>query len=202
MWQYFCVSVCYADGLTDVVFAFDSSNNVRPHEFRKQLDFAQRITKTLRIGQNRSRVGAILYSDQVQNLIDLPEHDTAEGVIRALDNAVKSAGGTRMEEAIRYIRTKSFRRSVSRHNAAQVAIIITASPSSSIHQTKKQAHEARNSGITLIPIGIGDVDIEEMRAIAGTKDDSYQHILSTFDDLEYVMPKVAINTCEGKTFYS
>lgn len=180
-----------------MVFAFDSSNNVRPHEFRKQLEFAQRITKTIVIGQNRSRVGAILYSDQVQNLIDLPEYETQEEVVRALDKVEKSAGGTRMDEAIRYIRTKSFRRSVSRHNAAQVAIIITASPTSSLHLTKKQAHVARKAGITLIPVGIGDVNIEEMRAIAGTKDDTYQHILPTFDDLEYVMPKVAINTCEG-----
>lgn len=152
------------------------------------------------IGQNRSRIGAILYSDQVQQLIDLPQYETREELSFALDRVEKSAGGTRMDEAIRYIRTKSFRRSVSRRHAAQVAIIITASPSSSIHSTKKQATEARRAGITLIPIGIGDVNIDELRAIAGTTDDSYQHILPTFDDLDFVLPKVAINTCEG-TYY-
>jgi hypothetical protein len=70
-------------------------------------------------------------------------------------------------------------RSVARSHATQVAIIITASPTSALHRTKKQAHEARKAGLTLIPIGIGDVNIEELRAIAGTADDSMQYILGS-----------------------
>jgi hypothetical protein len=87
---------------------------------------------------------------------------------------------------------------VARSHATQVAIIITASPTSALHRTKKQAHEARKAGLKLIPIGIGDVNIEELRAIAGTADDSMQYMLPTFDDLDFVLPNISINTCEGK----
>jgi hypothetical protein len=180
------------------LFAFDSSNNVRPNEFRKQLEFAKRISKNFNIGPNKSRIAAILYSDQVQRLIDFPEYGTHEEIVNALNRVEKSAGGSRIDEAIRYIRTKSFRRSVARSHATQVAIIITASPTSALHRTKKQAHEARKAGLKLIPIGIGDVNIEELRAIAGTADDSMQYMLPTFDDLDFVLPNISINTCEGK----
>jgi hypothetical protein len=96
---------------------------------KDELDTGDR-TKTNKI----ENIAAILYSDQVQRLIDFPEYGTHEEIVNALNRVEKSAGGSRIDEAIRYIRTKSFRRSVARSHATQVAIIITASPTSALHK--------------------------------------------------------------------
>jgi hypothetical protein len=59
------------------------------------LEFAKRISKNFNIGPNKSRIAAILYSDQVQRLIDFPEYGTHEEIVdtgdRTKTNKIENA---------------------------------------------------------------------------------------------------------------
>lgn len=197
--MYLLFSVC-SDRQTDLVFAFDSSTNVRTNEFYQQVDFAKQIIELLSISPRTTRVAAFLYSDQIQRIFELNDFDDAESMKAALNKVSKSAGGSRMSEALRYIRTKSFRRSVARDDASQVAIIITGSPAMYLHRTKIEASKARDAGITLIPIGVSDVNLDELRAISGHEEDSIYYTLPSFGDLDSILSKLAIQSCQGIYF--
>ncbi|XP_076472880.1 collagen alpha-6(VI) chain-like [Babylonia areolata] len=122
----------------------------------------------LDIRQNGTRIGLVLFSEMVEQGIELDEHEDIHGLVSHLYKMQMSKGHARMDEVLRYVRTKSFRRSVSRKGAAQVVVMLTASSSLKIHRTKKQAVRARKSGITFITIGVGGkVQEEELRVIAG-----------------------------------
>ncbi|XP_060066993.1 cartilage matrix protein-like [Ylistrum balloti] len=188
-------SVC-SDRQTDIVFAFDSSNNVRTNEFYQQVDFAKKMIELMSISAETTRVASFLYSDQIQRIFELDDFDNADSMKESLNKVSKSAGRSRMSEAIRYVRTKTFRRSVARDDASQVAIIITGSPAMYLHRTKVEASKAREAGITLIPIGIGDVNIDELRAISGAQGDGLYYELPSFNDIGSVLAQLAIQSCQ------
>ena len=58
---------------------------------------------------------------QVQHGFDLNEHDNLHGLVSHLYKLQMSKGDAKPDEMLRYVRTKSFRRSVSRKGAAQVS---------------------------------------------------------------------------------
>ena len=58
---------------------------------------------------------------QVQHGFDLDEHDNLHGLVSHLYKLQMSKGDAKPDEMLRYVRTKSFRRSVSRKGAAQVS---------------------------------------------------------------------------------
>lgn len=179
------------------MFAFDSSNNIVTDDFHREIDFANNLLDMLSVSSTATRVGALLYSDQIQTIFELGEYSEVGDMKSALNEVRRTAGGSRMDVAIRHIRTKSFRRRIARRDAAQVAILVTGSPAMYLQRSKRQASKARDAGIALIPVGIGDVNMDELRAISGTQDDTLQYPLPSFRDLDSIFAQIAIESCQG-----
>ncbi len=139
----------------DIVFALDSSNHISTQDFWNQIRFVREYAKNLDIGPDKTRVGLIVYTDQVLEGFELNTHQDVRDVTTGLLAVQRSAGGTRISEALRYIRTKSFRRSLARRDVAQVGVILAGSHSYNIGKTKKEADISRKSGIKLFAIGAG-----------------------------------------------
>lgn len=97
-------------------------------DFENQMTFAKEIVNTLNVQKNGTRVGAVLYSDQVVNALDMNDMYDRNDVIATLEKTKRTAGNNRLDLAIKHIRTKSFRRGLARKNSAQLAIVITGSP--------------------------------------------------------------------------
>uniref|UniRef100_A0A0B7AIU7 VWFA domain-containing protein n=1 Tax=Arion vulgaris TaxID=1028688 RepID=A0A0B7AIU7_9EUPU len=151
----------------DVVFALDSSDIVGPKDFWYQVRFVRDITYGLDVGYNKTRIGVVLYSDQVVHGFDVNDHTSLSSAIEDLYSISRTYGGTRISELIHYVRTKSFRRTVSRRNSAQLLVLITASASDNLHEVKREAEMARKTGINILVVGVGDkVNLEELNTIA------------------------------------
>lgn len=170
-----------------------------PKNFYKQVDFAKYMIESLDIASGNTRVGAILYNDQIQRIFDLNEFSRAEDMKSSLNKVSKSyGGGSHIDKALRYIRAKSFRRRMVRPGAAKVAVVIVASPSRYVRRSKVQASHTRSAGITVIPIGIGDVNLHELKAIAGPLKKKPPFFLPSFDYLPGMLINIARETCSSK----
>lgn len=181
---------------TDVVFAIDSSDNIADEDYIKQADFFNRIAEALDISPESTRVGSFLYSDQIQEMFNVVDYESLEGVKKGLSKLGMTAGGSRVDLALRHMLTKSFRRSYTRPEASQVGIIITGSPARYLEQSKHIAKKSSKAGVKYIAIGVGgNVDDEELRIITGS-DESRIYRLDSFDDLETIVGQVALQTCE------
>ena len=181
------------------MFAFDSSNNVRDYEFRLQLEFAQNVIRNINMVQNGSRFGAISYGRHVNSILDLRDSGDKQNTKTQFDSAKRMKGRARVDEALKYLRTKSFRRSTFRNDATQIAIVIMGSPALRISRSKKEATRTRQSGITIIAIGVGDITSEEIRAVVGTSDGSLQYHLPSYRYLDGFIAELAMATCTGNT---
>ncbi|XP_046582977.1 cartilage matrix protein-like isoform X2 [Haliotis rubra] len=187
----------------DIVFALDSSNQISTQDFWNQIRFVREFAKNLDIGPNKTRVGLIVYTDQVLEGFELNTYQDVHDVTTGLLAVERSAGGTRIGEAVRYIRTKSFRRSLARRNVAQIGVILAASQSYNIGRTKKEADMARKSGIKLFAIGAGDdVNDEEMQVLTNGQEGRSLFRLDSFENLQDIIPEFTTDACtvEPSTF--
>jgi hypothetical protein len=180
--------------------AIDSSNNVRDYEFNLQLKFVAALARNMNHLKHSTHVGAISYSNAISNIVSLDDPQGIHDIEGKLNHANRTFGRGRVYEAIRYIRTKGFRRSSIRKDATQIGIIITASPGTYIRKSKRQATKARDTGIILIAIGIGDIRVEELKAISGTTDGSLQYHLPSARYLHGKLANIASEICKSKFF--
>jgi hypothetical protein len=101
--------------------------------------------------------------------------------------------------ALKHIRTKSFRRGLARGNAAQIAVVITGSPSTYKQYTKHEAKKVAESDITIIPIGVGNFDLEEVKSITRNGDGFYQ--VPAFTELPTLIAEITLETCRGSPIF-
>lgn len=165
-------------------------------DFANQMTFAKEIVKTLNVQENGTRVGAVLYSDQVVNALDMNDMYDRSDVIATLEKTKRTAGNNRLDLAIKHIRTKSFRRGLARKHSAQLAIVITGSPVIFSVFAKEEADRARESDIVIIPIGVGLADVEEVKSFSGSSGKFYT--VPSFSQLPSLIAEVAIEACRGK----
>lgn len=163
-------------------------------DFENQMTFAKEIVNTLNVQKNGTRVGAVLYSDQVVNALDMNDLYDRNDVIATLEKTKRTAGNNRLDLAIKHIRTKSFRRGLARKHSAQLAIVITGSPVNEF--VKQEADRAKESDIVVIPIGVGHAAVEEVKSLSGSSGKFYT--VPSFSQLSSLIAEVAIEACRGK----
>uniref|UniRef100_A0A0B7B2V6 VWFA domain-containing protein n=1 Tax=Arion vulgaris TaxID=1028688 RepID=A0A0B7B2V6_9EUPU len=144
--------------VVDIVFALDSSDVVTAQDFWYQVKFVRDLTMGLDIGPNKTRIGVIIYSDKVVHVFDVNDHTSLSSAISALYGVDRIQGGTRIDKVIHYVRTKGFRRTVSRQEAAQLLVLVTASATENLHRVKKEANKARSAGVNILTIALRDVN--------------------------------------------
>lgn len=169
---------------------------MRDFEFDLQLKFVADLSKNMNFMKHGTQIGAIFYSNAVSSIISLSESKANYNLEARLKHIKRSYGRGRVDEAIRYIRTKGFRRSAIRKDANQIGIIITASPGTYIRKSKRQATKARDTGIILIAVGIGDINSEELNAISGTMDGSLQYHFPSARYLSANLASMAYDLCK------
>lgn len=165
-------------------------------DFENQMTFAKEIVNTLNVQKNGTRVGAVLYSDQVVNALDMNDLYDRNDVIATLEKTNRTAGNNRLDLAIKHIRTKSFRRGLARKHSAQLAIVITGSPVMFNEFAKQEADRAKESDIVVIPIGVGHAAVEEVKSLSGSSGKFYT--VPSFSQLPSLIAEVAIEACRGK----
>ncbi|KAL3858157.1 hypothetical protein ACJMK2_012763 [Sinanodonta woodiana] len=181
----------------DIVFALDSSDNIIDEDLEQQAMFFRSLVDQFDVTSGNVRFGSFMYSDQIQKMFDLNEYENAETIKDALMKLGTTAGSSRVSHALTHVLTKSFRRSITRPNAAQVGIIITGSPSKHMEQSKKVAMKAKRSGLQFIAIGVGEkVDSEELRVISASSDGSHYFQLHSFHQLMKILPELVHQVCQ------
>lgn len=85
-----------------------------------------------------------------------------------------------------------------RPDANHVAIIITDGRSQNKQETLEAAKIAKEKGIQMFAIGVGQyLDIEELEGIGSEPAEQHVFNVSTFSELEGIKDKLPSNACEG-----
>lgn len=82
-----------------------------------------------------------------------------------------------------------------RDNVRKIGIVITDGDSKNKASTFYEAHKARESGITMVAIGVGDMNVEELKGIANGTD--YLFTSKSYDTLTDLTQSLTNMACQG-----
>ncbi|KAH9515010.1 hypothetical protein Btru_021658 [Bulinus truncatus] len=171
-----------------------------PHgrsDFQTGLRFLQDYLRQFDIGPNDVRVSIIPYGRGVytRNAFNLTKYSNKEDVINAVGRIYYSNGDyTDTGKGIQYMHTAQLIPGVVRPGVTRIGLVITDGDSQEPIKTAQQAKAARDKGITMFALGVGDrIKDQELYNIAG--DESRVARVENYKQLNKIINKLAKMTC-------
>ncbi|XP_076767367.1 matrilin-2 isoform X3 [Arvicanthis niloticus] len=170
----------------DLVFIIDSSRSVNTHDYAKVKEFILDILQFLDIGPDVTRVGLLQYGSTVKNEFSLKTFKRKSEVERAVKRMRHLSTGTMTGLAIQYALNIAFSEAEGarplRENVPRVIMIVTdGRPQDSVAEV---AAKARNTGILIFAIGVGQVDLNTLKAIGSEPHKDHVFLVANFSQIE------------------
>ncbi|XP_078494131.1 scavenger receptor cysteine-rich domain-containing protein DMBT1-like [Ciona intestinalis] len=177
------------DRYTDLMFLLDSSGSLTPGDFQLAANFVKNVITGIDLAS--FQVGVMQYShylssrelnDQpyITTEINIGEYTEADPFKAAIDNIQPHGYTTYTAHAVLKAIRVDFPNS-NRFNdscTSKIIVVITDGISSDSNMLRAAALEAKNLGITIYAIGVGDANTQELvvltRPESGTKDKMFQ----------------------------
>ena len=167
----------------DLCFIVDASRSIissnppdlSHNNWELQLEFLILLLNLFEIGPNATRVGVVVFSEDVQLAFPLNAYTDAESVKRAIHNINFLGQQTNTAEALKVTREQCFNvANGDRSNIHNLAIMITDGiPESNFHirmpETLNEAEALKESGAIVLTIGVtDDIDRQFLDAISSS----------------------------------
>lgn len=189
----------------------DSSGSIRdanppggiPDNWQLQLEFLTTLVRAFDVGPDATRVGAVVFSEQVILEFFLSTFDTADAIIQALLNTPYLGQTTNTPEALLQTRTQCFNAANGdRNGVPNLAIVVTDGlpfPPERRQPALDEAQTLKDTGATVISIGItAGVDADFLRGMSSSPQIENQNYFTAadFDVLNEIQKSVVEGTCE------
>ncbi|OWF49639.1 Collagen alpha-5(VI) chain [Mizuhopecten yessoensis] len=200
----------------DIAFIVDSSSSIWVKDFERQTSFIHDVVDSFESVPDDVQIAAVSFSNHVFDEFKFNAFSDRDSILDAVSNIRYSKGdATRTYLAIERMRTDLFAPgNGARDDAVHVAVVLTDggtnpgsydqySNSEGKAKTQEEAELAKQAGIYMFAIGIGDgVDETELRGIASEPDDKFFFIVDNYDKLDtaHIKSLLACRACRAPTF--
>lgn len=185
----------------DLSFVIDGSGSIEQAgkgNFKKVKDFVKRIIGGFNIGEDKTHVGAVIYSSSqyVKKVFGLDSYFNLASLERAIDKIPYPSGGTFTGKAISLATTEIYTSSKDRSDIPNVCIVIT--DGKATDSIEEASRTLRSKGTTIIAIGVGqNYDEAELIKMAGSRSNVYT---ADFSDLDTVIEDIKQSACQGWSY--
>ena len=194
----------------DLCLVIDSSGSIRdnnvagqPDNWTLQMQFLATLVRAFTIGTDATRVGAIVFSEDVHLAFPLSAYDNAEDVATALSNIAYMGQTTNTPEALLQTRTACFSAvNGDRPGVPNLAIIITDGvpfPDNRRTPALNEAQTLRDTGATAISIGVtNNIDVDFLKGLSSSpqREGKNYFTATDFATLDEIQRSVVEGTCE------
>ena len=195
----------------DLCLVIDSSGSIRdnnppggsPDNYDLQLEFLANLVRAFSIGQDATRVSALIFSEQVILEFTLSQYDNADAVAQAILASPYLGQTTNTPEALRQTRLECFNAANGdRPNVPNLAIVVTDGvpfPPERRQPALDEAVALRDTGAAVISIGITDaIDVDFLRGMSSAPQLEGQNYFTAtdFGVLNEIQRTVVEGTCE------
>ena len=138
-----------------MIFAIDQSTSIgSDKQFGVELDFVNDLIKEFDIGADATRVGAVVFSNDSQRVLDLRDGVDLEYLTDKIHNIEWRTGNTYMNKAFRDMKEGVSPAKGGRPGLVpQVAVIVTDGDSTNPYETEKEANELKATNVKIFTIG-------------------------------------------------
>ncbi len=195
----------------DLCLIIDSSGSIRDNNpddrsydnWILQLEFLSTLVGAFDIGPDATRVGAVVFSEQVILEFSLDTFTSVSDIKNAIESINYLGQTTNTPAALTKTRTDCFGGSGNRPDVDDLAIIVTDGvpfPPNRRDPAIAEAQALRDSDVTMIAIGVTDViDPEFLKAMSSPpqQEDKNYFIAASFTALTEIAKTVVEGTCEA-----
>lgn len=187
---------CRAAKVADIVFVIDQSGSIGTANFQLVRMFVHSIVSGLDVGQNRVRVGVVLYNDKPEALVYLNTFKNKQNLLNFIQILPYVGGGTKTGAALNFTLQSVFtKESGSRTNTGvqQVAVVITDGESQD--SVREAAASLRRSGVIVYSVGVDKANETELIQIASHPPKEHVFIVKSFAELTPLKVKLQKVLC-------
>ena len=170
------------------------------HDTAKQ--FISNVVSFFTIGLSNTRVGFVAYSTSSHIEFDLDTHTNLDALQQAIDDISYRGGWTATALALNDSRDlldpslNNGARAAS-EGIPKLAVLLTDGKSNQ-YPLDFAAPALRNAGVQVYTVGIGNIDIDELRLIASDPDNEHVFVLNSFNDAAGFVNLLSVTACESK----
>ncbi|ELU05673.1 hypothetical protein CAPTEDRAFT_217523 [Capitella teleta] len=188
----------------DIAFVVDSSGSIKdgdPNNWDRIKTFIRNIVEKLDIGEDMTRIGAVVFSNIGKVEFNLNKYYDKNSVVNAILDMQYGGGNTNTSGGIYMMLTEIFvEDNGDRPNVPDTAIVITDGVSTrDSDKTIPYAIQAKDRGIRMLAVGIGaEINEDELEGIASPPDATTGQTVFTvqnFDKLTNILDKLVTQTC-------
>ncbi|XP_060071561.1 uncharacterized protein LOC132551440 [Ylistrum balloti] len=168
----------------DLVFLVDESSSIGSSNFQIQKQFVIDLLHNSVIATNIEtgimRVALVTFSRNPTKRFGLNTYNTTADMSALINSIPYDKSGTEIEKGLRYVREVTLSAAEgARSEAPKIVILLTDGSSSDNSET--EANLLRDMDVTLLVIGIGNVDMDQLKAIAAN--DKFLFTVADFSEL-------------------
>lgn len=173
----------------DLVFIIDSSRSVSVQDYARVKEFLVGILHFLDVGPDATRVGLLQYASTVKSEFSLGTFGSKAEVERAVLGMRRLSTGTMTGLALQYALSIAFSEAEGarplRAGVPRVLMIVTdGRPQDSVAEV---AARARNAGILIFAIGVGQVDLGTLKAMGSQPHRDHVFLVANFSQIESLL---------------
>ncbi|XP_021369797.1 uncharacterized protein LOC110460910 isoform X2 [Mizuhopecten yessoensis] len=168
----------------DLVFLVDESSSIGATDFQIQKDFVKNLINNPIIADNVKtgvmQVALVTFSRNPIKRFGLNTYNNTQDMDKTIDDIIYDKSGTEIEKGLKFVREVALSEAEGARSAApKIVILIT--DGSSNDNSVSEANKLRDMFVTLLVIGVGNVDDDQLSAIAG--DDTFKFTVADFSEL-------------------
>uniref|UniRef100_UPI0035902241 von Willebrand factor A domain-containing protein 2-like n=1 Tax=Myxine glutinosa TaxID=7769 RepID=UPI0035902241 len=164
--------------MVDIMVLLDGSSSIGKANFERSKHFLSRLCDMLDINPDRVQLGVKQYSSKTKLEFPLDAYPTREELKQAIENIALLGGSTNTGAAIESILRNGFQGS--REHSPKMLLLLTDGRSQD--NSMKMAYFAKNSGIILFSVGIGNPVWDELNVMASRPLDLHVFFAELYDD--------------------
>ncbi|XP_027896679.1 collagen alpha-1(XII) chain isoform X5 [Xiphophorus couchianus] len=187
---------CPASAAADLLFLVDGSWSVGRPNFKHIRSFMAAVAGAFQIGEDRTRVGLVQYSDDPRTEFSLNQHLTRPALMKAIGSLPYKGGNTRTGDALSHLLASGFTEAAgSRTGFPKLLLIITDGKSDD--PVEGAARQLRSQGVDVFVLGVHHADEEEMRLMASTPYSRHVFAVANFEQIRSVQKDLISQMCSS-----
>ena len=180
----------------DVMFVVDSSGTILLVNFQRIKDYVRDFVRAFQFSSDGAQFGLVSFSNDAN--LDIPLGTNRIDFFSTLERLILQGGRTNTYAGIN-LALEQFEAN-GRDGVPRVMLVITDGNSTDRASTIDAAAIARGMGITIISIGIGNVDVNELNEIATDPDSAHVFSIEDFtpESFQEILSPLVQQICSRK----
>lgn len=187
--------------VADVIFAIDQSTSINTQKnFNLELDFVGKVLKTFDVGVEETRVGAVVFSDEAERVLDLKEGVSKDAALERVKNITWGKGNTFMDKAFAKMREGFSKENGGRPGQVpQIAVLLTDGVATDPYKAVEEAKKLKSLGVEVFTIGVKDAKMSELNALSSDPQSQHVFDVDSLEGLSSIVSRLSKSVCSSGT---